>query len=132
MTVRTTAYTHSEAGGHSNAIDGALHFGGKEYSAAADWSWLPLGTRFRMVENGRTYVVEDYGSALVGRQTIDLYVPSRGEVRNWGVRNVPIEILEWGSKPMSLKLLQTRSKRTYIQEMVAELQKAAPKSTAGI
>ena len=45
---------------------------------------------------------------LVGRQTIDLYVPSMGEVRNWGVKTVPIDIIEWGSKPMSLKLLRTR------------------------
>jgi hypothetical protein len=103
-----------------------LHFGGGDLSAASDWSWLPLGTRFRLVENGRIYVIEDYGSALVGRRTIDLYVPSRGEVRNWGVRSVDIEVLEWGSKAMSLKLLQPRAKRGYIQTMVAELQKSVP------
>ena len=97
VTVRTTAYTHSEAGGHKNGIDGRLRFGGKVYSAAADWSWLPLGTRFRMCCNDRTYVIEDYGSALVGRQTIDLYLPTRPAMRQWGTRNVEIEILEWGS-----------------------------------
>ena len=126
MTVRTTAYTHTEAGGATNAIGSRLRFGGDVYSAAADWSWLPLGTRFRMPENNRTYVIEDYGSALVGRQTIDLYMPSMGAVRKWGVRNVDIEILEWGSKEMSLKLLQPRATRNYIQTMVAELQKAVP------
>lgn len=128
MTVRTTAYTHTEAGGVNNAIGSRLRFGGDVYSAASDWSWLPLGTRFRMVENGRNYVIEDYGSALVGRQTIDLYVPSKGEVHNWGVRSQDIEILEWGSKAMSLKLLKPRATRNYIQTMVAELQKAVPKS----
>lgn len=128
MTVRTTAYTHTEAGGVNNAIGTRLHFGGDVYSAASDWSWLPLGTRFRMVENGRNYVIEDYGSALVGRQTIDLYVPSMGEVRHWGVRKIDIEILEWGSKAMSLKLLKPRATRGYIQTMVAELQKAVPQS----
>jgi 3D (Asp-Asp-Asp) domain-containing protein len=126
MTVRTTAYTHTEAGGVNNAIGSRLHFGGDVYSAASDWSWLPLGTRFRMVENGRKYVIEDYGSALVGRKTIDLYVPSKGEVRNWGVRNLDIEILEWGSKAMSLKLLKPRATHGYIQTMVAALQKAVP------
>ena len=128
MTVRTTAYTHTEAGGGNNAIGSRLHFGGDVYSAASDWSWLPLGTRFRLVENGRTYVIEDYGSALVGRQTIDLYVPSRGEVRTWGVRNIDIEVLEWGSKAMSLKLLKPRATHGYIQTMVAELEKSVPHS----
>src|SRR5436189_4700450 len=83
MTVRTTAYTHTEPGGRNNAIGTRLHYGGDEYSAASDWSWMPLGTRFRMLENGRNYVIEDYGSALVGRQTIDLYMPTRALMRNW-------------------------------------------------
>lgn len=132
MTVRTTAYTHTEAGGANNAIGSRLRFGGDTYSAASDWSWLPLGTRFRMVENGRNYVIEDYGSALVGRQTIDLYKPSMSAVRAWGVRNVEIEILEWGSKAMSLKLLKPRAKREYIQTMVAELQKAVPPTSSSV
>ncbi len=126
MTVRTTAYTHTEAGGVNNAIGSRLRFGGDTYSAATDWSWMPLGTRFRMVENGRTYVVEDYGSALVGRKTIDLYVPSMSAVNKWGVRNIDIEVLEWGSKAMSLKLLKPRATRGYIQTMVAELQRDVP------
>ncbi len=128
MTVRTTAYTHTEPGGVNNAIGTRLRFGGDTYSAASDWSWLPLGTRFRMVENGRIYVIEDYGSALVGRKTVDLYMPNMKSVRGWGVRNIDIEILEWGSKAMSLKLLKPRATRGYIQTMVAELQKAVPAS----
>ena len=124
MRVRTTAYTHTEPGGSNNAIGSRLHYGGTgTFSAASDWSWMPLGTRFRMVENGRTYVIEDYGSALVGRQTIDLYMPSRAIMRNWGVRNVEIEILEWGSEAMSLKLLQPRSRHRHVGVMVAELRK---------
>jgi len=128
MTVRTTAYTHTEPGGVNNAIGSRLRFGGAVYSAASDWSWLPLGTRFRIPELGREYVIEDYGSALVGRKTIDLYKPNMASVRKWGVRNLDIEILEWGSKAMSLKLLKPRAKRGYIRTMVAELQKALPHS----
>jgi 3D (Asp-Asp-Asp) domain-containing protein len=127
MTVRTTAYTHTEPGGVKNAIGTRLRFGGDTYSAASDWSWLPLGTRFRMVENGRTYVIEDYGSALVGRKTIDLYKPNMRSVNQWGVRHVEIEILEWGSKAMSLRLLEPRAKRGYIRTMVAELRKDVPR-----
>ena len=123
LTVRTTAYTHTEAGGGINAIGGRLHFGGQRFSAASDWSWLPLGTRFKLLSNGREYVIEDYGSALVGRKTIDLYFPDRSAVRSWGVKNVDIEILEWGSSAMSLKLLAPRSHNGHVAVMVAQLRK---------
>ena len=123
MSVRTTAYTHTEAGGSKNAIGSRLRFGSGEYSAASDWSWMPLGTRFKMLGNGRTYVIEDYGSALVGRKTIDLYMPSRGMMRNWGVRTVEIEILGWGSKTMSLKMLAPRTRNRHVGVMVAQLRK---------
>ena len=123
MTVRTTAYTHTEAGGSKNAIGSRLRYGSGEYSAASDWSWMPLGTRFKMPSTGRTYVIEDYGSALVGRQTIDLYMPTRSIMRNWGVRTVEIEILDWGSKAMSLKMLQPRTRNRHVGVMVAQLRK---------
>lgn len=78
--VKTTAYTDSESG-HCrhrarNAIGSHLQSGGIN-SAAADWSHFPLGTKFRIVDNDKTYVIDDYGPALVGTDTIDLYVPSR-------------------------------------------------------
>ena len=123
MVVRTTAYTHTEAGGRSNAIGTRLHFGGDSFSAASDWSWLPLGTRFRMLCNGRNYIIEDYGSALVGRKTVDLYMPTRQIMNAWGVRNVEIEILEWGSRPMSLKMLTPRQHNRHVAVMCAELRR---------
>ena len=122
MVVRTTAYTHTEAGGSKNAIGGRLRFGGSVSSAASDWSWLPLGTRFRMLSDGREYVIEDYGSALVGRKTVDLYKPTRRAMNAWGVRHEEIEILEWGSRAMSLKLLKTRMRNKHVRRMVASLQ----------
>ncbi|HEV7867381.1 MAG TPA: 3D domain-containing protein [Chthoniobacteraceae bacterium] len=126
MTVRTTAYTHTEPGGRNNAIGTRLRFGGHEQSAASDWSWLPLGTKFRVLETGKTYVIEDYGSALVGRKTVDLYQSNMRAVRRWGVRNVDIEITEWGSRAMSLKLLAPRARKGYIRTMVAALRKTLP------
>jgi 3D (Asp-Asp-Asp) domain-containing protein len=135
LTVRTTAYTPNErgGGGQCNACGQRLHFGGDPYSAAADWSWLPLGTRFRMAATGHTYVIEDYGSALVGKKTIDLYMPTRAAMRDWGARTVDIEILEWGSRAMSLKLLEPRQKAGYVHTMVASLrqhQKGSPRLLA--
>lgn len=133
MTVRTTAYTACEPGGANGATGERLHFGGatNTYSAASDWSWMPLGTRFKMIENGRTYVIEDYGSALVGRQTVDLFMPNRAAMRAWGCRNVEIEILEWGSPAMSLKLLQPRQRHSHVRTMVAELEKKGVKPPQG-
>jgi 3D (Asp-Asp-Asp) domain-containing protein len=121
MTVRTTAYTHTEPGGSMNGVGGRLRFKSKLRSAAADWSWMPVGTRFRIEGDKQEYVIEDYGGALVGRQTIDLYMPNMKMVRAWGVRMMPIEILEWGSKPMSLKLLKGRQRREHVRKMVASL-----------
>jgi 3D (Asp-Asp-Asp) domain-containing protein len=118
MCVRTTAYTHTEAGGAKNAIGTRLRFGSDVSSAASDWSWMPVGTRFRVKETGRVYVIEDYGSALVGKQTIDLYLPNEPMMRAWGVRQVNIEILEWGSPAMSRMLLTPRRGSSYVNRMI--------------
>jgi hypothetical protein len=67
-------------------------------------------------------VVDDYGSALVGTNTIDLYVPSRREMANWGSRRVTIELLEVGSYQQSLKILKPRSRIAYVRRMVQNLE----------
>ena len=120
MYVRTTAYHHSEPGGRATAVGGYLR---PTHSAAADWSWLPAGTRFRILATGDEYIVEDYGSALVGRYTIDIYKATRDEMNRWGVRYVEIEILELGSYPVSLAVLIPRQKYPHVRAMVAGLQK---------
>jgi hypothetical protein len=91
-------------------------------SAAADWSRWPVGTRFRIVETGQEYIVDDYGSALVGTGTIDLYKSSDSQVDRWGVRHVTIEVLEWGSPQKSLQILRERRGARHIREMVKALQ----------
>ena len=91
-------------------------------SAASDWSHFPLGTRFRIASTNEEYIIDDYGNALIGSDTIDLYKPSRLEMRNWGVRHVDIDILEWGSEEQSLKVLAPRCKHRCVQKMVASLQ----------
>jgi 3D (Asp-Asp-Asp) domain-containing protein len=118
--VRTTAYTHTEAGGRKNAI-GTRLASGEVKSAAADWSRFPLGTKFQILDTGEIYQVDDYGSALVGTNTIDLYKPSRLTMRNWGVRYVDIKILEWGSPEKSIALLQPRARNAHVREMISSL-----------
>lgn len=123
--VRTTAYTYgtAENGDYptSNALGKPLK-SGRVRSAAADWSRWPVGTRFRVVQTGQEYVVDDYGSAMVGTGTIDLFKSSAREMNRWGVRHVTIEILEWGSHERSLRILLDRKKFRYIREMVADLE----------
>ena len=125
LLVRTTAYTQTEPGGWANGIGGRLRYNMTNSSAASDWSWLPVGTRFRMCCTGRTYVIEDYGSALVGRRTIDLFYPSRRLMRQWGCRNVEIEILAWGSPRRSLEVLGDRRRHPQVRAMVASLTQQA-------
>ena len=67
------------------------------------------------------YVVEDYGSALVGKRTIDLYKPSRNAMNAWGVRDVKIDIVKWGSYQESLDVLKPRTKYGHVRKMVDRL-----------
>lgn len=132
-TVRTTAYSHKEADhlryGNKNAIGTPLRYG-KIRSAAADWSRFPLGTRFRLMSDPDTlYVVDDYGSALVGKETIDLYKPTMSAMRKWGMRHVEIEIVEWGCWEESLRILKPRARKAkHVRQMVWALQKQIAKS----
>jgi hypothetical protein len=97
MKVRTTAYTHTEPDhlryGKSNAI----------------------GT------TGQIYQVDDYGWALSGRNTIDIYCPSWAEMNNWGVRRVTIQILRWGDPWASYRILRPRSDYAHVRRMLAEI-----------
>src|SRR5438094_10271290 len=85
--VRTTAYTRIEKGGRRNAL-GKYLSGRHVMSAASDWSRFPLGTRFRIVDTKEEFIIDDYGTALVGSNTIDLYKTTKLEMQRWGVRNV--------------------------------------------
>jgi 3D (Asp-Asp-Asp) domain-containing protein len=120
--VRTTAYTRIEKGGRRNAL-GKYLSGHHVMSAASDWSRFPLGTRFKIVSTREEFIIDDYGTALVGTGTIDLYKPTKLEMKRWGVRTVDIDILQWGSAEQSLKVLGPRAKHQTVRRMIAGLQK---------
>jgi len=120
--VRTTAYTRVEKGGRRNAL-GAYLSGHHVMSAASDWSRFPLGTRFKIASTREEFIIDDYGTALVGTSTIDLYKPTKLEMKRWGVRNVDIDILQWGSEEQSLKVLGPRAKHQTARRMISALQK---------
>lgn len=120
--VRTTAYSHMEkevgAPGRKNAIGTTLQYG-KVRSAAADWSVYPVGTTFRIKGQPYLYVVDDFGSALVGTNTIDIFKPSLSLMRRWGTRRVEITVVRWGSMQRSAKLLRTRRGYSHCRRMYA-------------
>ena len=124
--VRTTAYTDSESGhrryGVKNAIGSHLQ-SGIINSAAADWSRFPVGTRFRIVDTNQMFVIDDYGPALVGSDTIDLYVPSRRLMDEWGAKRVTIEVFEKGSYEKSLQVLEPRQANRCCKQMVQNIRK---------
>jgi len=133
--VRTTAYCHKEADslkyGTLNAAGGNLQYGNTIRSAAADWSVYPVGTKFQIEGLPYTYVVDDYGSALCGTATIDLYKPTFTQMNRWGVRNVPVKIIEWGSYEKSAEILSGRkhvSHADHVRTMLRAIEKKGYRS----
>ncbi len=100
-------------------------------SAAADWSRWPAGTVFRVAATGQVYQVDDYGWALAGRNTIDLYQPTRAAMNVWGTRQVEIEILRWGDPAESLRMLRRHQEYRHIHRMVLELE-GKPRAAAAL
>lgn len=128
--VRTTAYTCSECDhlvyGSKNATGTLLRYNDRVRSAAADWSFYPVGTTFRIKGLPYLYVVDDYGSALTGTGTVDLYKPSKEIMGQWGRRNVEITIVQWGSFTRSAEILSARTKFTHCNQMLSNIIRQRP------
>lgn len=128
--VRTTAYTCSEWDhlqyGSRSAAGTKLLYGNRVRSAAADWSFYPVGTTFRIKGMPALYVVDDYGSALTGTGTIDLYKPNQTVMRQWGLRQVEVEIVEWGSMRRSVELLRNRTRHRHCRRMLDNILRQQP------
>lgn len=107
--------------GKKSAAGNTLRYG-RVRSAAADWSRYPLGTRFKISGDWHIYEIDDYGSALVGTNTIDLYKPNLRLMKEWGCRHVDIHILEWGSFEESNAILERRLKYPHVWRMHRALQ----------
>jgi 3D (Asp-Asp-Asp) domain-containing protein len=125
FTVRTTAYTHTEADhlkyGNKSALGTELQYTPAYHSVAADWSRFPLGTKFRIAGYDRVFVVDDYGSALVGTRTIDIYFPDKERMNHWGTRHVEVQVVAFGSFHESRKILASRANHPYCLAMLATM-----------
>jgi 3D (Asp-Asp-Asp) domain-containing protein len=128
--VRTTAYTCSEDDhliyGSSNATGTPLRYSNRVRSAAADWSFYPVGTVFRIAGMPQLFVVDDYGSALTGTGTVDIYTPSKSLMGAWGRRNVELTIVQWGSVNRSAEILSERVRHGHCKQMFANLIRQRP------
>ncbi|MDF1753401.1 MAG: 3D domain-containing protein [Verrucomicrobiales bacterium] len=126
LTVRTTAYCHLEnepgAVGNLNCLGTELRYDNNRRSAAADWSKYPVGTQFRILGDPYLYEIDDYGSGLVGTDTIDLYKPTLELMNEWGVRNVVIEIVKMGSFERSSEVMEPRLHYPHVAEMYQNIQ----------
>jgi len=128
--VRTTAYTCSEDDhlvyGNKNAAGTTLRYTNNVRSAAADWSFYPVGTTFRIKGLPYLYVIDDYGSALTGTGTIDIYKPSKDVMNQWGRRNVEVMIVQWGSFNRSAEILSARTKHPHCRQMFSNIVRQRP------
>jgi len=135
--VKTTAYCHQEADsqpyGKLTARGTVLRCSGPVRSAAADWSRYPVGTRFRIIGQSQLYEVDDYGSALVGTDTIDIYQPTLRSMRSWGAPVVGIEVVQWGSYAESEAILAPRAtKSTYVRQMLSGVRIKSQQAQLGV
>jgi len=125
--VRATAYSHMQnepgAPGRMNAAGGILKYNNNVRSAAADWSKYPVGTKFRIKGLPYLYVVDDYGSALANTNTIDIFHPTLGGIKKWGLRTIEIDIVQWGSWERTLTLLKGRQSHWHCRDMYANARK---------
>jgi 3D (Asp-Asp-Asp) domain-containing protein len=128
--VRTTAYTCSEDDhlvyGSKNATGTQLRYTDRVRSAAADWSFYPVGTTFRIKGLPYLYVVDDYGSALLGTGTVDIYTPTKDVMNQWGRRNVELTVVQWGSMTRSAELLSQRTSFNHCRQMLANIVRQRP------
>lgn len=132
--VRTTAYTCSEDDhieyGSLNAAGTPLRYTDRVRSAAADWAVYPVGTVFRIKGMKQLFVVDDYGSALTGTNTVDIYTPSKAHMGAWGRRNVELTVVQWGSFARSAEILSKRTHYPHCAQMYAAINRMTSARTA--
>ena len=91
ITCKITAYCScSKCCGKSNGITaaGTVATAGRTVAASSKY---PIGTKLNI--GGHIYTVEDRGGAITGNK-IDIFVSSHSEALAWGVRYLPVSVVE--------------------------------------
>lgn len=115
-------YTYYSADyGAKNAMGNLLKDGRPYYSAASDWSWLPVDTIFEM--NGRRYIIDDTEGKLIRSRILALYIPniSRQDMSKVGYSYGSIKILQWGNYEKSYKILKAVQNDSRFEEFFAKI-----------
>ena len=91
-TMRATAYTAYCTGCSGITANGTdLRSNPNQKVVAVDPRVIPLGTKV-WVEGYGEAIAADTGGAIKGNK-IDVFIPTDGQARNWGVRTVTVKIL---------------------------------------
>ena len=91
-TMRATAYTAYCTGCSGITANGTdIRSNPNQKVIAVDPRVIPLGTKV-WVEGYGEAIAADIGGAIKGNK-IDVFIPTEGQARNWGVRTVMVKIL---------------------------------------
>jgi hypothetical protein len=74
--------------------------------------------------------VDDYGSALTGTNTVDIYTPSKEHMGVWGRRNVELTVVQWGSFARSAEILAKRTHYPHCAQMYTAINRMTSGRTA--
>ena len=66
-------------------------------------------------------VVFHMAAKVTASNTIDIYQPTKEHMKAWGVRNVNIRVLRWGSFSKSLAIMKDRAHHTHVRKMVQRI-----------
>lgn len=93
MNVRASAYTSSVAECDSTPFITAS--GSHVHDGTIAMNGIPFGTRIRIPQyyGNKVFTVEDRMNARWGNSRIDIWMTTRNDAKQWGVRTVTVEIL---------------------------------------
>lgn len=125
--VYASAYTHNKPayskGVRMGALGANLKAGSEYNSVAADWSFLPLGTVFRIKgHNSTRFVVDDHLPSVEGKPIVTIYCETHKKKEQWKPRQVEIEVIRIGDYRASYRSLRPRAeKEPYCYSMAARI-----------
>ena len=93
LTVRSSAYSSTRDQTDNDPFTTAS--GSKVRDGIVAMNGVPFGTKIRIPEHfgDKIFVVEDRMHSRWGKKRVDIWMPSRQQAREWGVRTVTVEVL---------------------------------------
>jgi hypothetical protein len=93
---------------------------GSFYSAASDWSWMPVDTMFEV--KGKKFIIDSYSTDLINTKAVALYVTDTNYISNSVYLDYSsIKILRWGNPQKSVKLLKAYQDNNLFEKIMADV-----------